>query len=226
MEKEPEKITDNLSWYKLFSVFGVLGLFILVSYLVRTHETLVVSWVDAGGIWSPIVYFFLGIVAVVVPPFSNFFLIPVAAAAWGPFATGVITVTGWGIGAVTAFYLARRFGEPLRLKFPSLASFPYVDALISKEHPFWSIVLLRMTIPVDVLSYGLGFFTKLPWRVYLPATFAGITPFAFFFPYASNLPFKYQLVLFSITSTVFVVYGYSRLRRVEKSNPHDGQKGI
>ncbi|MBX4215462.1 VTT domain-containing protein [Candidatus Parcubacteria bacterium] len=219
MEKEQKSEAVNVSSYQLGSAFAVLAIFIAVSWFVRTHEELVVSWVAKGGGWSMPLYFALGVVAVVVPPLSNFFLIPVAAAAWGVVTTGLLNVSGWGIGAIIAFYLARRFGEPLKRKFPSLGVFPYVEALVAERHPFWSVVLLRMTIPVDVLSYALGFFTKLSWRVYLSATFAGIAPFAFYFPYASRLPFRYQFILLAATTTAFLVYGYLRLRRLDTPSP-------
>lgn len=41
----------------------------------------------------------------------------------------------------------------------------------------WPIVLLRMAVPVDMLSYLLGLFKDLSWKVYGFATLLGITPF-------------------------------------------------
>jgi len=50
-----------------------------------------------------------------------------------------------------------------------------------------------MTVPVDVLSYVLGLFSRMKSAPYFFATLIGVAPFAFVFAYAGTLPFLYQM---------------------------------
>ena len=112
--------------------------------------------------------------------------------------TGILNIVGWMIGSWIAFIIARKYGVKLVKKFISIEKTHEIENKIPKEHLFWSVVLLRVIIPIDILSYALGLFTKMSTRSYLLATLIGITPFAFIWAYLGGFPFKYQAILFLI----------------------------
>jgi uncharacterized membrane protein YdjX (TVP38/TMEM64 family) len=69
-----------------------------------------------------------------------------------------------------------------------------------------------MAVPVDVLSYAIGLFTTVSWRVYTAATLIGIMPFAFIFSYTSAAPLYFRIGVLALAGFA-VLLGYRRVRR-------------
>jgi len=103
-----------------------------------------------------------------------------------------------------AFAIGRRYGLPLARKFFSINKLEKIHKHIPQERLFWSVVLLRVIVPVDLLSYALGIFGVLDWKKYTLATIIGISPFAFIFAYLGTLPVSYQL--FSIPAGILLIF--------------------
>jgi uncharacterized membrane protein YdjX (TVP38/TMEM64 family) len=69
---------------------------------------------------------------------------------------------------------------------------------------FWSIVLVRLVLPMDVISYVLGLFTDIEWPKYVAATAIGLTPSAFLLAYLGKLPNAYEIIAFGIGGMLLV----------------------
>ena len=151
-----------------------------------------------------VAYVVIAVIATVAAPISAGPLIPIAANVWGVAVTAALSILGWTIGSLIAFAIGRRYGLPLAQKFFSVRNLESMHKHIPKEKIFWSVVLLRIMIPVDLLSYALGVFGVLGWRRYTLATIIGITPFAFIFAYLGTLPISYQL--FSIPAGILLIF--------------------
>ena len=108
--------------------------------------------VGTSTFYGPAVYIFLLFLSVVLAPLAALPLIPVASAVFGPFLAGLYSVIGWALGALVAFQIARHFGRPILSKFISLENIKKFEKYIPEEAEFWSILLLRMIVPVDGLS--------------------------------------------------------------------------
>lgn len=171
----------------------VLGLFIFASYLTDLYAARIQHLVSIGGGMGVLGYIFVTIIAVVVAPVSSLPLLPIATAAWGWFFAGVYSIIGWSIGAQIAFLLARRYGQSFIQRLFSIEKLSSIEALMPTQGMFISVILLRMTLPVDLLSYALGLFTKINANTYFFATLIGIIPFGFVFSYAGTLPVIYQI---------------------------------
>jgi len=130
-------------------------------------------------------------------------LIPVVSNIYGWFLAGVVTVIGWTFGSIIVFFISRKYGVPLIKKFVSLKKINKFESKIPKENLFIDIVLLRMIIPVDILSYALGLFSKVKFKTYVLATIIGITPFAFVFSFLGTIPLSYQIPGFILI--VFII---------------------
>lgn len=138
---------------------------------------------------SSFVYIFALVLSVVVAPITMpLFLI--AGGIFGPLAASLFNIIGWSIGAVIAFLLARFLGRPVLSHFVSLRRINEYEKKIPEKLEFLSIVLLRMVVPVDLLSYALGFFSSISFMRYTIATIIGITPFAILFAYGSSALFE------------------------------------
>ena len=181
----------------------IIALFILSAFYSQKYGEEARSFVERGGFFGMVAYVAIAIIATVAAPVSATPLIPIAANAWGVAITAILSILGWTIGAVVAFALGRRYGLPLAQKFISIHKLEKIHKHIPQERMFWSVVLLRVMIPVDLLSYALGIFGVLGWRKYTLATVVGISPFAFIFAYMGTLPVLYQL--FSIPAGVLLI---------------------
>ncbi|MBI1755436.1 VTT domain-containing protein [Candidatus Azambacteria bacterium] len=196
-------MTTNESRSYLSGIAFLIAFFILVSYSVNDNEIYLKSLIyhhERGGL---AVYIALCILATVVAPLSSLPFLPLVSLLYGWFWAAAASIVGWSIGAWIAFAIARVWGKELVKKFVSLAHIERLEARIPNTHLFWHIVLLRMIVPVDALSYALGLFTNIKAEPYMAATIIGITPLAFVWAYMGGMSWKY---LIALGGGVLVVY--------------------
>jgi uncharacterized membrane protein YdjX (TVP38/TMEM64 family) len=178
----------------MLEILLIIIFFILVSYLVQTNIEFFRNLIGQNFL-GMLIYVLIAIVAIVIAPISTIPLLPIASNLWGVFIATILNFIGWFIGAIIAFILARKYGIKIIKNFISLEKINKFANRIPKENLFWSLVLLRILIPVDVLSYALGFFSKIKLRTYALATFIGIIPFAIVYAYLGKLSFFYQILI-------------------------------
>lgn len=133
-------------------------------------------------------------------------LIPVASNLWGWQLAAILSVVGWTLGAWVSFTIARKYGLPLISRFISVKKLHAFEKKIPRNHIFLSIIILRIAVPVDLLSYALGLFSSIKTRDYIIATAIGVTPFAVIFALIGQIPFIYQ-VIGVITAVVIFLIG-------------------
>ena len=173
----------------------IVALFIAVSYFAQQYKEELAAVVEIGGAWSMLLFtLFIAAFTVLIVPLELSLLIPLGAVLWGPVPTALMSIIGWTLGSAIAFGLARRYGRTLVRRLVGLER---VEELTRRVPPatFSTVVLLRLCVPVDLLSYALGLTSSLSWRTYLLATAIGVTPFGFFFAYAGALPLARQLIM-------------------------------
>ncbi len=126
--------------------------------------------------------------------------------AWGPWWTAALLL-GWGTGAAMAFALDRHARALTLGHFPSTQRHADIDRLIHPQHRLWSLVLLRITFPVDVLSYSLGLFSRntTPTENLLSTAIAA-APFAVLFALFPTLSGTAQATVFAASALAFVAY--------------------
>jgi uncharacterized membrane protein YdjX (TVP38/TMEM64 family) len=176
--------------------------------LVTLYFTAQIQWLLADyptlGIW---LFLATSALAVLLPLFTNLPLVPGAVMAWGPWWTAVLLLLGWVVGAATAFALGRHARILTLRRFPSAKRYADIDRLIHPRHRIWSLVLLRMTFPVDVLSYSLGLFSpRTTVAENVLSTALGAAPFAMLFALVPTLSATAQLTVFAASTLAFVFY--------------------
>jgi uncharacterized membrane protein YdjX (TVP38/TMEM64 family) len=191
---------------KVNSILGIVVIvlfFILSSYLIQ-KDLLGLEGVIGKDYFSAGLYVLILVVSIVVAPVSALPLLPIASNVFGWFVAGWLSVMGWLIGSAIAFILSRKYGRLLVEKIVSLDKIERIERKVPKENLFWSIVFLRMSIPVDVLSYVLGLFSHVSFRTYMLASLIGIIPFAFVFSYLGTLGIYYQLLALLIALVIIL----------------------
>jgi uncharacterized membrane protein YdjX (TVP38/TMEM64 family) len=187
-----------------FGILIIVLLFILSSYFVRENIEVIKSFIGNDFIVI-LIYILISIIAIVIAPISMMPLVPIASNLWGWFYSGIIHIIGWTLGSIIVFFISRRYGVPLIKKFVSLEKINKFESKIPKENLFIDIVLLRMIIPIDILSYALGLFSKVDFKTYVLATLIGIIPFTFAFSYLGTIPLSYQIPGFILVVLIIAI---------------------
>lgn len=205
--------------YKIKSIVGIVFvviIFITISLLSAQYETQLKSMLGEG-ITGILLYFLITFLATVIAPVSALPLLPVAVILWGWKLAALVTILGWTLGSIVAFYLARKYGITLVKKIINLEKIHKYEKLIPTSQIFLSIIWMRIFLPVDVLSYLLGLFSKISLPLYSLATLIGVTPFALIMSYAGSLPFTQQILFFTIGIIALIPNFYIMWKKIEKS---------
>ena len=153
------------------------------------------------------------VVAVLLPMLSNLPLVPLAVLAWGPGWTALLLLGGWVLGAALSFALGRHAQAQIQRRVPWVQRYTDVDRLIHSRHRLASLILLRMTFPVDVLSYALGMFSRRTSGFdNALSTAIGAAPFAVVFALFPTLSGQAQAAVFVASAGMFAVYALWVLR--------------
>jgi len=191
---------------KEYLSIALIGIVLVTALLlVRSHAETLGTFIDANPFAGILLYILLNVVDAVIAPGATLPLIPVAARAWGHIAAALITTVGWTAGSLVAFLIARRWGAPLVRKITSMERLRRVKKHLPQDL-FWSIVLLRLVMPMDVLSYVIGLFTNMTWAKYALATALGLTPSAFVLAYLGKLPHGFDIIAGGVVVVVVIAY--------------------
>lgn len=218
MSQTPRPLRQALKWGELWpslrASLGVVLLFGVGVWLARHYAAPISEALTAHTAWGVAAFFVSSAVAVLLPMLSNLPLLPMAVLAWGPWGSAGIMLVGWVTGAALSFALGRYAQDAILRRFPSVQRHARIDRLIHPQHRLLSLVMLRMTFPVDVLSYALGLFSR---RTTLlentVSTAIGGAPFAIVFSLFPTLSGGAQWVVFGVSLLVFVVYAAWVLQR-------------
>lgn len=196
------------TWKTILPILALILLFIFATYLSHIYrESLETLVTDRTGIGMT-AYILLMILATVIAPLSTLPMMPIAVSLWGSFVTALLSIVGWSIGATIAFYISRVYGLPVVKKFVAAETIEKINQKIPEKHNLLlSIILLRMIVPVDILSYALGLFPKISWRPYIIGSIIGVIPFSFIFAYLGGLSVTTQIIgLFILGPILYYVW--------------------
>ncbi len=174
-------------------------------------------WIQHHTVLGALVYFLVVVASVVLLPFSSLPLLPLAVRAYGVVPTALLSAAGWWVGCLIAFQIAR-LGRRQLERFTSLAAVDNIEAKVPEDIGFGGIVLLRMILPVDIVSFAHGLLKRLRFRTYAGASLVGIVPFAFGWSYAggeldAGRYLTSALLVVGITTAVVVVRRFWNRKR-------------
>lgn len=177
-----------------YILLALVLLYVLASYFAGIYSEGLEKSVFLKGPYGWISYTAITALAVFVAPVSTLPLMPFAVKIWGPLPTALMSIFGWTLGASMVFYVSRKFGKKIIRKFFDIKRIEKVADAFPKKNLFFLVVIARIVLPVDVLSYALGLFTNMKTFSYIMATFLGVVPFAVVFVYLTEIPIVYQLI--------------------------------
>jgi uncharacterized membrane protein YdjX (TVP38/TMEM64 family) len=196
------------------ATLAVVMLFAAALWLTHRHAEVIERLLGAHTTAGVLVFVATSAVAVLLPVLTNLPLVPLAVLAWGPWWTAGLLLLGWTLGAVASFALGRHARPHILRLLPSVARHTDIDRLIHPQHRLWSLVLLRATFPVDVLSYALGAFSRSTTPVEQAWTMViGAAPFALLFAWLPAMPATMQVLVVVGTTLAFAIYVAWILRR-------------
>lgn len=190
-----------------------LGLFALGLLAVRWYAQPIREILDRHALEGMAIFFASSVLAVLLPVLTNLALMAPAVLAWGPGPAAALLLAGWIAGSALSFLLGRRAQAFVLRRFPGVTRHADIERLVHPRHRMLSLVLLRMTFPVDVLSYALGLFsrqTTLGQAVL--STALGGAPFALLFAGFPLLDGTAQLAVLIASAAGFVAYAVWVLR--------------
>jgi len=191
----------------------VIVLFVLISYFTQQNTQAIKEIISSGGSLGIFIYILITIIAIVAAPLTSIPLIPLVVQVWGIFLTSIFSIIGWTIGSLGAFWVARTFGVSIVSKIESLEKIRVIAKKIPEKKTFWYMIFLRMTIPVDILSYALGLFTNVSWKMFFITTFLGVIPVTFLFAHVGFLPIKMQIPLMGAGVVLIIFFFFFQSRR-------------
>lgn len=188
----------------IVEIILIIFVFIVFTYFIQTNVEFFEELIgkSLAGI---LIYILIIIVAIVVAPISSIPLIPLVSNIWGWQLAGIINVVGWTLGSVVVFFLTRRYGVEIIKRLISIKQIYYFENKIPKENLFLVVFLLRMVVPVDILSYALGLFSKIKFWPFVFTTVLGIIPGAFALAYVGTINLLFQVIIFLIVGIVVLV---------------------
>jgi uncharacterized membrane protein YdjX (TVP38/TMEM64 family) len=212
-------------WPSVRAGLGVVVLFAAAVVLVRQFAAPIQAVVSEHSRLGIVVFVATSALAVLMPLLTNLPLLPVAVLAWGPWWTALLLLLGWVAGAASSFWLGRHARAAILRRFPSVGRHADIDRLIHPQHRLVSLVMLRMTFPVDVLSYALGLFSR---RTTLAenalSTAIGGAPFALLFAWFPVLSVRAQIGVFAASVLAFAAYSWWLLAP-RRGPPTPGDEG-
>lgn len=122
--------------------------------------------------------------AIIVPPIPGILIDIPAIFIFGWLPGFIFAEVGITLGAMTAFWIARKFKEPLAKRFVPLQRLHEWEKKLSENQKFWSLVAIRLpTNPLfDYISYAAGL-TNISATKFFWTTLIGNAPSMFLIYY-------------------------------------------
>ncbi|MCR4328535.1 MAG: VTT domain-containing protein [Patescibacteria group bacterium] len=180
---------QKILWFLVGVVFTAI-FFVLIFF--PEYNQYAVKIINDYPALAPLViitFRFLGIVLAPLPGAPVAF----ASIAFLPWHTAwFYNLIGVELGSVCAFFIARRWREPIAAKFAPIQNLHAWQEKISEKRQFWGFVALRFmsAVVVDFLSYAAGL-SKISFRNFLLASVIVDALASVPFFYLGNIAFAY-----------------------------------
>jgi uncharacterized membrane protein YdjX (TVP38/TMEM64 family) len=187
-------------------------LFVLSSYFAHTYSDELKNLQLFHGAAGQFVYVLIMAGAVIIAPAETLPLLPIAVSVWGANWAASLTIIGWVIGSMIAFFIAKKFGRKIVNHFVEKYDIDELREALPKKNLFWAVAFARIFLPVDIVSYAVALFTRMHWFTYLSATVLGTAVFAFLFAYGAEMP-PYLQIIAGIIIFIFIIFEYRNIKK-------------
>ena len=152
-----------------------------------------------------ILFRFLGVVIAPIPGAPIMFT-SIAILPW--WQAWLYNFIGTMSGTICAFFIARKFREPVVAHFAHLREIHKWQDSISRQKQFWTFAALRLSslVAFDFVNYAAGL-TKISFRTYFLATLLVEIPVGFVFFYLGGIAIQYSFYLFAFFTLSAIATG-------------------
>lgn len=198
-----------------YVIGGILAVvvFVVLAQWSQQHAELIQSLTAQAGWLGVFSYIGIMMLSIVFAPLGTGFLLPVAANSYGPFLAAIYSIIGWTLGSVIAFWIAKTFQTKVFKHQVFTKRIQRYEQTIPKYQFYGLVILLRIALPVDLVSYALGFASTISYRAFLLTTIIGITPLTFMFTYAATASIWIQIGVSIFATGLFAGGSYFVYRR-------------
>lgn len=148
---------------------------------------------------------FMGVVVAPLPG-SPVMLASIAILPW--WQAWLYNFLGSMSGSMCAFFIARKFREPVVARFAPLREIHQWQEKISQHKQFWAFAALRLValVAFDFVNYAAGL-TRMSFWTYLGATLLVDVPVGLLFFYFGGIALRYSMYFLVIATALLMVAG-------------------
>lgn len=163
----------------LIGIIAALILWWQPIYDFATNEEQVRAWIEKLGAWGPVAIILLETLQALLAPIPGQAIGAVSGYLYGPWLGTLYSMIGIALGSILVFWLARRFGRPLVVRFVGKDSVARLDDLANRGGAiFFFLVWLLPFAPDDLACIAAGL-TPMPIRQFLILMLVGRLPGVF-----------------------------------------------
>ncbi len=192
--------------YILLGILGVGGFIAIAQFSLQYTQELQFFTQYSGWVGAAL-YIALMAISIVAAPVNTIFLLPAAAQSFGELRAAAYSITGWLIGSMIAFTIARRLNTNRLENTKIFQLMCKYENKLTKSKYFMLIIFLRIILPADILSYTLGFLKRLSYKEFFWTTLVGLCPFGIIFVYTSTASLGYQIAFGVVFLLLYIVSG-------------------
>ena len=178
-----------------------------IVYLLATSDiNSIVDFVNSFGWLAVVAFILLVVLEVILAPIPPFVLYVAGGILFGAFWGGTLALTGNVLGAVIAFFIARKYGRRLIIKKVDKRLRERFDKF-SQKYGAFALFLLRLNpfTTSDIFSYLAGL-TKMKLRALIIGTTLGLIPLVYIQTYLGDVFVRDNPVIFLLFIVVSLIY--------------------
>ena len=178
-----------------------------IFYLLATSDIdSIVSFINSFGWLSIAVFILLVVLEVILAPIPPFVLYVTGGIIFGAFLGGTITLFANVLGAVIAFFIARKFGRSFVEKKINKKLRSRFDNFTNK-YGGWALFLIRLNpfTTSDLFSYLAGL-SKMKLRTLIISTALGLIPLVYIQTYLGDIFIRDNPFLFFLFIAISLIY--------------------
>jgi len=187
-------------------------------------QEFLISLLSEYKILAPFIFIIVRSTSVIIPPIPGIIYDLAGILIFGKILGFIYAEIGVMLGAMVAFWIARRFREPVLKRITFLQKVHEWESAVSEKKKFWTLVAIRLpTSPIfDYISYAAGL-TKISTSKFFFSSLLGNTPIMFLIYYFGGISFQkgiYYTVAFLVALFILlIIFGRkSFIKRLAKRN--------
>ncbi|MFP4523332.1 MAG: TVP38/TMEM64 family protein [Candidatus Woesearchaeota archaeon] len=187
----------------------MVGMFLIIYFKLWQYiqPELIKPFIEQFGIWIPIIYCLLYLIAVFIP-YAGTAMTVVGGTLFSPLFGTALVITISSLGSVLPFLLAKKFAhKPIKERIERTKYKKYLHH--TNKNSFMYILYMRLIpiIPYELQNYIAGI-VDISVKKFIIATFVGLLPGTVFLIYLGNTLVDVQpikLVILGIVSLICIV---------------------